>query len=161
MKKFSIAILIAAGFVGMADAQQSKPMPQSQQPAPAHAPAAAAAIHPGVLYDAGLKFAQLIDAGQAATLWDNGSTLIKRTVKRDDFVATVAKARAAVGPLSARNWRAIQHQYSNGGQAQIPAGEYASVNFAIVAGGKPANEAVTFRHDEDGAWRFVGYVVQR
>lgn len=160
MKKLSIAILVAMGFVAMANAQQpSTPMPQSQQAAPARAPAAA--IHPGVLYDAGLKFAQMIDAGQTATLWDNGSTLIKRTVKREDFVATVARARNALGPLSARNWRAIQHQYSNGGQAQIPAGEYVSVNFAIVAGGKPANEAVTFRHDEDGAWRFVGYVVQR
>lgn len=124
-------------------------------------PEAEPVIGPAALLAAALEFTGMIDDGRAGMLWDAGSVLIKQAVKRDDFLTTIAKARTDIGPLSSRTWRAVQRQYSKGALGQIPAGEYATVNFAIVADEKPANEAVTFRHDEDGVWRFVGYVVQR
>lgn len=115
-------------------------------------------INPGALHDASLYFVRLIDAGQTDIVWNNGSSLVRNNVDRDDFVATIAKARAEAGALSTRTWRIIKRKHSKG--EQLPPGEYAAVDFTVLAGGKSARETVTLRHDEDGIWRFVGYVIE-
>ena len=51
------------------------------------------------------------------------------------------------------------HQAGDG--KALPSGLYASVEFLVEFSGKRTmRELVSFRLDEDGTWRFSGYVVQ-
>lgn len=137
---------------GVAAAQQ----PPAARPAPAPVPGA---IEPNAIRDAGLRVAMAIDAGQAAGLWDEASTVTKKSVKRDAFVAGINNGRRPLGKITGRNWLSVRRQSGDG--TTLPAGLYASTEFlAEFAGKPPVRELVSFRLDEDGTWRFAGYAVQ-
>ena len=143
----------------MADAQsQSKPT----APAAASAPPAAAAkndagIEPNAVRDVALRMARVVDSGQAGQLWDGGSPVIKRTASRDAFVANTAAKRKGFEQPVAREWAAITRQ--QGGT--LPPGKYMSVEFLTTfPGNRVLRELISFRQDEDGIWRFVGYAIQ-
>lgn len=164
MKRFSIALCLLL-VAGMAEVSAQTPA-QSRAAAPAAprtgasaATRPAAAIAPNALYEAALRMARGIDAGQAAQLWEAASAVTKRSVTREAFVAGVSQARKPLGAVTARDWHAVRRQNSSGGS--LPAGQYASVEFAaVLAGGRVAQEMISFRLDEDGVWRFAGYVAQ-
>lgn len=147
----------------MADAQsQGKPTaPAVASAPPAAAPAAAArndaGIEPNAVRDAALRMARIVDSGQAGQLWDGGSPVIKRTASRDAFVANTAAKRKGFEQPVAREWAAITRQ--QGGT--LPPGKYMSVEFLTsFPGNRVLRELISFRQDEDGTWRFVGYAVQ-
>jgi hypothetical protein len=158
MKKFfnaiGVVLLLATGVVG---AQQ----PLASQPSPPRAAAVAdpGAIEPDAIRNAALRVVMAIDAGRAANLWDESSTITKKSVTRDVFTAGISNSRQSFGRIASRNWLSVRRQSSDG--AGLPPGLYASAEFlAEVAGKPPIRELVSFRLDEDGTWRFAGYAIQ-
>lgn len=155
MKRILILFFIVA-IAAMADARsQSKPTAPA---APTAAPARSdAGVEPNSVRDVGLRMAGVVDAGQAGQLWDGGSPVIKRTVSRDAFVANVTTTRKGFGQPVTREWAAITRQ--QGGT--LPPGKYMSVQFLTTfSGNRVLRELISFRQDEDGTWRFVGYAIQ-
>ena len=103
---------------------------------------------------------QLIDQKKSADVWDGAAAAAKAVVPRDTFVSRIDEARKALGELKSRTWTTVKRQTVPAG-AQIPAGRYVSVEYDSVFGAnRPAQELVTFRLDEDGIWRFMGYALQ-
>jgi hypothetical protein len=72
----------------------------------------------------------------------------------------VQAARKPVGAVARREWSVVRRQRSAGSDG-VPAGEYASVETLVqFAGNQVRSELVTFRQNEDGTWRFAGYVLR-
>jgi len=133
----------------------------AQQPPAAQAAAqpAAGAIEPNAIRDAAQRVAMAMDAGQAAKLWDEASAITKKSVTRDAFIAGISKSRQPLGKATGRNWVSVRRQAGDG--QTLPAGLYASAEFLVeFADKRTMRELVSFRLDEDGTWRFSGYVVQ-
>lgn len=153
MKRFSseiaIVLLLATGAVA---AQQPPAAQAAVRPSPG-------TIEPNAVRDAGMRVLMAIDAGQAAKLWDEASTITKKSVSREAFVAGIGKSRQNVGKPASRNWLSVRRQFGDGNA--LPSGLYASTEFLAEQAGKPpVRELVSFRLDEDGNWRFTGYAVQ-
>lgn len=156
MKRFLLACLLLAG---MADLQAQVPATASPAAGARPSPQRSAAIEPNALRDAGLRIAQAIDAQLAGPLWDRASIATKNAINRDAFVDGVGKARTPLGPVQGRDWVAVHRKHVSGGKA--PPGEYANAEFVVrLAGNRVAYEVVSFRFDDDGVWRFVGYVIR-
>ena len=158
MKRFMLpAALTLCVVVGPAIAQapaapRTSAAPQQQ--------AASPDVDPNALANAGLQVVLAIDRDQTAGLWEGASAVTKRLAKREEFVATVAGTRKPLGAVVERNWTVVRRQQvAEGGQ--IPSGMYASVEFATrFRSDPPRIELVSMRRDEDGTWRFAGYVVK-
>ena len=135
--------------------QQAAAAPQQQQPV-----AAARDIDPNALAGAALRILQTIDRQQTGALWDSASAVAKRATKREEFVTRVITTRKPMGAVAGRSWTAVRRQQVPDGDA-LPAGVYGSIEFASqYQDGKTHRELVSMRRDEDGTWRFVGYVVE-
>jgi glucose/arabinose dehydrogenase len=150
----SIALLLTTGLV----AAQQKPASlsaasQAARPAPG-------AIEPDAVRDAGLRVAMAVDAGQVERLWDEATAVTKKSVTRDAFIAGISRSRQGLAKAATRNWLSVRRQSGDGNA--LPPGLYASAEFLAEFPGKPlVRELISFRLDEDGAWRFAGYVVQQ
>lgn len=112
------------------------------------------------MYVVAMSVVRAIDAGQAAQLWDAASTVTRSSVKRETFAGSVTKVRNPLGAASGREWLSVSRQ-TGGGQGGLPAGNYISVELATrFSGNRTARELVSFRLDDDGVWRFTGYVIR-
>jgi hypothetical protein len=152
MKKLAIVVLLLASGVAAAQQPPATPPAAAAQPAPG-------AIEPNAIRDAAQRVAMAMDAGQAAKLWDEASAITRKSVTRDAFIAGISKSRQPLGKATGRNWVSVRRQAGDG-QA-LPSGLYASAEFLVeFAGKRTMRELVSFRLDEDGTWRFSGYVVQ-
>ena len=163
----TIAVAACLLLAGQAPAQNTRPQPsQRVQPSPPAVQAQPAKAPQQGLVDPNMvggwagQVIQLIDRGQLAQVWDGASPVAKKNVKRENFIAGVQAARKPLGAVAGREWTAVRRQ-RNPGSEGVPAGEYASVELVtLFAGNQVKSEMVTFRHDEDGTWRFTGYVVR-
>jgi hypothetical protein len=71
----------------------------------------------------------------------------------------VITSRKPLGAVAGRNWTVVRRRLVPEGDA-LPAGVYRSIEFASqFQDGKTHCELVSVRRDEDGMWRFAGYVV--
>ncbi len=138
----------------------------SKPPAPSkHAVAAVPAPGPLAKQDAqmaqaGLRAAQLVDAGRSGELWDGASALTKKAVTRAAFVRDVDTARARLGALLGRGVASVARvQYVAG--SQVPPGTYVNISFPsrFANAPQPVRELVSLRLDEDKTWRLAGYHV--
>lgn len=178
---FRLAFILLAFVAGTAAAQTAAPTPPAAPPAasptPAAAPAAApkpaphhagaAAPAPGPLAkqdaqmaQAGLRAAQLVDAGRTGELWDGASAVAKKAVTRAVFVREIDAARARLGALLGRGVASVARvQYAAG--SQVPPGTYVNISFPsrFANAPQPVRELVSLRLDEDKTWRLVGYHV--
>ncbi|WP_267099594.1 DUF4019 domain-containing protein [Xanthomonas sacchari] len=183
---FRLTSVLLALVAGVASAQtappaSSAPTPTTAPPAapaaPAAAPAAApkpaprhagtAAPAPGPLAkqdaqmaQAGLRAAQLVDAGRTGELWDGASVVAKKAVTRAVFVREIDAARARLGALLGRGVASVARvQYAAG--SQVPPGTYVNISFPsrFANAPQPVRELVSLRLDEDKTWRLVGYHV--
>ncbi|WP_267115178.1 DUF4019 domain-containing protein [Xanthomonas sacchari] len=135
------------------------------KPAPRHAAAAAPAPGPLAKQDAqmaqaGLRAAQLVDAGRTGELWDGASVVAKKAVTRAVFVREIDAARARLGALLGRGVASVARvQYAAG--SQVPPGTYVNISFPsrFANAPQPVRELVSLRLDEDKTWRLVGYHV--
>ncbi|HVJ38057.1 MAG TPA: DUF4019 domain-containing protein [Stenotrophomonas sp.] len=122
---------------------------------------ARADIAPSALRDAALTVAQAVDAGQAAQLWQSASSVARGAVTQQAFVDSVVASRKPFGKAAQRQWSDIRLRDVAVQQgATTPPGRYGSVEFDTQFGGRKAHELVSFRLDEDGQWRFAGYVIE-
>ena len=159
MKRFMLpAALTLCVAVGPAIAQA--PASRTPATAPQQQQAAAPDVDPNALANAALQVVQAIDRDQTAGLWEGASAVTKRVAKREEFVAKVAETRKPLGAVVGRNWTVVRRQQVDEG-GQIPAGLYASVEFVTrFRSDPPRTELVSMRRDEDGTWRFAGYIVK-
>lgn len=134
---------------------------QAQRAPAATAQAAAQAdIDPNTLAGTALRILQAVDRDQVSLLWDGASAVTRRTTRREDFLGQVARTRKPLGTVAGRNWMAVRRQQVAVG-GQLPPGTYASVEFATrFQNNRIAKELVSMRRDEDGVWRFTGYVIE-
>lgn len=104
----------------------------------------------------GTQVAQMIDAGQAAELWDNASPAVRPKLSTAQFVAGLQK-RLALGQAQTRKW--VQtHTISATPGDGAPPGRYVAIEFtATFRNRQTLSELITLRQDEDQIWRFVGY----
>ncbi|OAX62835.1 DUF4019 domain-containing protein [Xanthomonas graminis] len=154
-------------------AQSAPAQPAQTQPAapkPAAKPAAARHADPAApgplskqdaqMAQAGLRAAQLVDAGRSGELWDGASAVAKKAVAREAFVRQVDADRARLGALLGRGVASVARvQYTAG--SQVPPGVYVNVSFPsrFANAPQPVRELVSLRLDEDKTWRLVGYHV--
>lgn len=152
-------VVLSLALVVLAGASQAQTPPVAAQAAPGN-PVQAQAPDPGRMYVVAIAVVRAIDAGQAAQLWDSASAVTRSSVKRETFVESVARVRTPLGAASGREWISVSRQ-TGGGQGGLPAGNYISVELATsFAGNRTARELVSFRLDDDGTWRFTGYVLR-
>jgi len=131
------------------------PLAAAQNAAPARAD-----IAPNALRDAALTVAQAVDAGQTAQLWQGATAVTRQTLQQPQFVASVAQARKPFTQPVQRQWTGISLRDVATAQGAATPGRYGSVDFVTTfAGNRRAHELVSFRLDEDGQWRFAGYVI--
>ena len=162
--KPSIAIFLAMGLLATSQAPaQSRPEQPSQrspQARTAQAQPAKSIVDPNSVAGWAGQALAFVDKDQLAQLWDGASAVAKKHAKRENFIAEVRAVRKPFGAVKERQWSAVRRQ-QNAGDANVPAGEYASVETVVLfANNQVKSELVTFRHDEDGAWRFAGYVLR-
>lgn len=118
-------------------------------------------IAPTVLRDASLAAAQAVDAGQAAQLWQSASQVTRGAIQQKAFVAALVQARRPFGQPVRRQWTAINLRDVTVQQGTAKPGRYGNVDFdTLFADNQRGHELVTFRLDEDGQWRFAGYVIE-
>jgi len=157
MMRIVASILLALSAVSLS---AIAPVSAQTRPAPASAPAAARDVDPNALANVALQMLQVIDRGQAGALWDNASAVTQRAAGRADFVGHVDKTRAPLGAAAQRSWMAVRRESVVAG-GPVPPGHYASVEFASqFQGQRTAKELISLRRDEDGQWRFSGYVIK-
>jgi len=161
MKRFSLTMAIGLLSTGLFSTTALAQAPaQAQRPAPAAQQAAARDVDPNTLANTALQLLQAIDRDQAGALWDASSSVTKRSAKREDFVAYVGRTRKPLGTASSRSWIGVRREVVGNG-APLPPGLYASIEFSSQFQGKrTAKELISLRQDEDGLWRFSGYVIQ-
>ena len=165
-----LSLCLPAGAL-MAQAPASAPV--APAPAPASA-AAAASARPGPVLNAtqqaqlarqdeemtraAQRVAQLVDANQAAQVWDGASAVARKAVTRDQFATSVSADRTRLGALVSRGKPSITRvQYPAG--TSVPEGIYVNVSFPtrFANNAQPVRELVSFRLDEDKVWRASGY----
>ncbi|MBO9827831.1 DUF4019 domain-containing protein [Xanthomonas sp. A2111] len=183
---FRLTFVLLAFVAGFASAQtappaSSAPAPTTAPPAAPAAPAAAPAAAPkptprhagsavpapgplakqdAQMAQAGLRAAQLVDAGRTGELWDGASAVAKKAVTRAVFVREIDAARARLGALLGRGVASVARvQYAAG--SQVPPGTYVNISFPsrFANAPQPVRELVSLRLDEDKTWRLVGYHV--
>lgn len=176
-----ISLCAAAWLLAPPAAAQSAALPSAPAPPAATQPAAPqaapparpAAAKPGTapapgplskqdaqMAQAGLRAAQLVDAGRSGELWDGASEVAKKAVTREVFVRQVEAARTRLGALLGRGVASVARvQYAAG--SQVPPGVYVNVSFPsrFANAPQPVRELVSLRLDEDKTWRLVGYHV--
>lgn len=134
---------------------QAQEQTQAQRAAPPRAD-----IAPNALRDAALTVAQAVDAGQAAQLWQSSSPAIRDSMPQQQFIASLTRVRQPFGRPEQRQWTSVAVR-DVAQQGSMKAGRYGSVDFSSTfTGNRRAHELVSFRLDEDGQWRFVGYVIE-
>lgn len=117
-------------------------------------------LDPKEFVDAAWNLIDAIDAGQAGSIWDGASPVLKASQQRDRFIAVMRQRTAANGPLSSRRWRAITRTIQEKATPQMPAGEYLSVAFiGINKAGAIVHGTVSFRVEKDSRWKLAGYAL--
>lgn len=104
-----------------------------------------------------------IDAHEAAAVWDSASPVMRRAVKKEEFVTRIDSDRAEIGQIAGRTWQSISRAVNSDANAdRIPAGYYININSLAQDGsGQLMRELISFRLEDDRKWRMTGYVAQK
>lgn len=137
------------------------PAQEARAQATPQAAAAAADTSPEALLTAAGRVLALLDAGNYAPLWQDMPPVLQSRFTRDKFIADMASTRQAVGALRQRTWSSVNRlRYAAPATPQgVPAGLYANVELSSTAAdGRVLIERVSFRVENDGGFRFTGYL---
>lgn len=122
--------------------------------------AEAQATGPNVYLDASMVIVAAIDRYEMGTVWELASPVMKSSVPQDRFIATIAQRRALLGTIRNREWMSVMRVPVTDASGGLPPGQYVSVRFATTGNNaKVMEEVVSFRRDDDGQWRLVGYTL--
>ena len=125
-----------------------------------HAAQAQTNNNPDAYVQAGLGIVSAIDRYEMGAVWDSASAIMKSSVPQDRFVANIAQRRAQLGTIRNREWMSVTKVPIATAEGALPAGQYVSVRFATAGNnGKVMEEVISFRFDDDGQWRLVGYTL--
>lgn len=98
----------------------------------------------------------MIDAGQAASVYQSASTELKKVQTEASFTQNIQNSRQPLGALTLRQWQSSSLVAIR--PPQSPSGEYMNMVFtSTLAQGRVVQELVSVRVDEDRNWRFMGY----
>ncbi|WP_422059886.1 DUF4019 domain-containing protein [Sphingopyxis sp.] len=101
-----------------------------------------------------------VDRYEIAEIWEKSSPIMKASVAKDQFIASVAQRRATLGGVTGRDWIAIMRVIISEKTAPLPPGRYISVRFRTTGqSGKSLEEVVSFHLDTDGQWKMAGYSI--
>nr|WP_282452728.1 DUF4019 domain-containing protein [Brevundimonas pishanensis] len=101
-----------------------------------------------------------IDRYEMGTVWELASPVMKSSVPQDRFIANIAQRRALLGTIRNREWMSVMRVPVTDASGGLPPGQYVSVRFATTGNNaKVMEEVVSFRRDDDGQWRLVGYTL--
>lgn len=118
----------------------------------------AQALEPNAIVNGGAQVLKLIDEGKAGEVWDGASPVAQRVIPREQFVASVQKARQTRGAVVGRDWLSVTRLQATATK-DLPAGNYVTLLYSTrFAGGLTLKEQISFRYDEP-TWRVVGYVL--
>jgi len=140
-------LVTGVGTVLMAHAQESASDPQAQL-----------ARQGEQMMQAGWQVMHLIDAGLIAPIWDEASTAMKAQISREAFINTISGERARLGAVVERSRPEVTRSHSDG-SGGVPEGFYINVvaTTRFLNQSESVSELVSFRFDEDQAWRVTGY----
>ncbi len=114
---------------------------------------------PTTFKDMALKAAAVIDSGGYQKIWKEATKHTQDAVNEKTFISQVDSNRKAVGAVQKRAWRSITQVQMAEKSGNVNPGHYVNVNFnSTFSSGSQGNELVSFRKDDDGKWRFSGYV---
>lgn len=116
-------------------------------------------VNPGVIYQKSLQAMSDIDKEKFAQLWKKSTHVAQESVDEEKFASQVKNNRLPLGKMQTRNWNTISQVVAKENEGDIPPGRYVSVYFITKFDNSMANEMITFREDEDGVWRFSGYLI--
>lgn len=104
---------------------------------------------------------RLIDEGDEAKVWDNGSDVMKKAISRDAFASGVSRERKAVGKMVSRKLARLYRSRSDG-KGQLPAGDYFNVLFLTEFANQkaPKLELVSYHYDTASTLRVSGYTLR-
>lgn len=115
-------------------------------------------LEPSQFVNAAGQIISAIDSGQAGTLWDGGSEVLKASMPRNKFIQEMNSRTQASGRTVSWDWYSIQRVQETNPSAQLPPGNYVSVSItARNQAGAVFNGIISFRHESDGHWRLAGY----
>ena len=101
---------------------------------------------------------KVVDAGNYGKGWGSAAALLKRAVKREDFVQSLRASRAPLGRLISRKLQSKRYLTELPG---APDGHYVVLVFSSVfENKKSAKETITPMRDPDGRWRVSGYYIK-
>jgi Protein of unknown function (DUF4019) len=99
----------------------------------------------------------LIDQGKYDQSWDEGSSLFKSAIGKEEWGAKVHEVRDSLGKMTSRKFKSAQAVTSLPG---APAGRYVVIQYDTSFENKPkAVETITPMLDKDGKWRISGYYI--
>jgi hypothetical protein len=105
--------------------------------------------------EAGKKWLELLDSGNAGAAWDLASKQLQSVVKRDAFVAEISTVRKPLGKIDTRTPVKFARSHELPG---APSGDYAIVEFDTkYANGKHLSEQVIWTIESGDIWRVAGY----
>jgi len=101
---------------------------------------------------------KLVDSGDYAQSWDNGATIFKNAVAKEQWQKILEGNRAPLGSVASRKLKSAEYTMQLPG---APDGEYYVIEYASTfANNKSVIETVTPVLDTDGKWRVAVYVIK-
>jgi hypothetical protein len=156
-------VLLGASPVGANAPQASqtpKAVPAAQAAQQRPSQQLARDLDPRQFVDAASHIIDAASAGQAGSLWDTASPVLKAVDRRDQFIAGLSQRVAANGVISPHQWVAITRTHNPKPTQQLAAGDYLSVAFiGTNRAGALVRGTVSFHLDTDAVWRLAGYAV--
>lgn len=110
---------------------------------------------------AAMRLVVAIEQGALDIVWEAASALVRRSVQKEAFVATLTAERVVFGRGIDRRWAAVRIDRPTT-DVGLPLGTYAVLEFSVRMGEPQAScrEIVTLRREEGGIWRFTGYLMR-
>jgi hypothetical protein len=99
----------------------------------------------------------IVDGGNYGVSWDQGATIFKLTMPRDEWNTYLDKVRKPSGSVVNRD---IVDQRVSKDPKGLPKGDYMVVIYSTkFSNGKSANELITLQN-EQGKWKVMGYYIK-
>jgi len=101
---------------------------------------------------------KVVDSGNYSQSWEDGATIFKNAVAKEQWLGILDANRAPLGAMTARELMSAEYTTNPPG---APEGEYYVIRYASrFANNRSVIETVTPVLDRDGQWRVAVYYVK-
>ena len=99
----------------------------------------------------------IVDGSSYGQSWDQGATIFKLTMPREEWNTWLEKVRKPLGSIISRE---IVDQRVSKDPKGLPKGDYMVLIYSTkFSSGKSANELITLQNEE-GKWKVMGYYIK-